>query len=190
LFINASDSHIFIISFVNNTKGIMKMKQHSKNVILATAMLASITLSGCVTTNASKTGGSDYRTAETRKAGEVQYGTLMNVRTVSIRENENVENRNASSLGSGGAILGGTLGSGLGDSGSAKGALFGLLAGAIAGAVTANAVGEVEGWEVDVQLPDGKIIVVVQAKKEGETFTSGMKVRVVKYGDVYRVTAV
>ena len=166
------------------------MKTAIQTTLLATSIISTLALSGCVTTNASKTGGSDYRTAVTRKAGEVQYGTLVNVRTVAIRENESVENRNAGSLGSGGAILGGTLGSGLGDSGSAKGALLGLLVGAVAGAVTANSMGEVEGWEVDVQLPDGKMIVVVQAKKDNEQFTAGMKVRVVKYGDVYRVTPV
>ncbi len=166
------------------------MNTKTKNIIALTAVISTLTLSGCVSTNASKTGGSDYRTAETRKAGEVQYGTLMNVRTVSIRENEGNEARNAGSLGSGGAILGGTVGSGMGDSGSAKGALLGMLVGAVAGAVTSNTIGEVEGWEMDVQLPDSKIIVVVQAKKENEQFNTGMKVRVVKYGDVFRVTAI
>jgi outer membrane lipoprotein SlyB len=162
------------------------MKLLTKTTIVSLAIVATM-LSGCVTTNASKTGGSDYRTAETRKAGEVKYGTLMNVRTVSIRENEGVENRNARSLGAGGAILGGTLGSGLGD-GGVQGALLGVLAGAVAGAVASNSIGEVEGWEVDVQLPDGKIIVVVQAKKDNEQFAAGMKVRVVKYGNILRVS--
>lgn len=166
------------------------MKTTTKNIITIAAMVSTLSLAGCVTTNASKTGGSDYRTAETRKAGEVQYGTLMNVRTVSIRENERAEAANNRSVGSGGAILGGALGSGMGDSGSAKGALLGMLIGAVAGAVTSDKMGEVEGWEMDVQLPDGKIIVVVQAKKENETFTNGMKVRVVKYGETFRVTAV
>ncbi|MCH9742403.1 MAG: hypothetical protein K0U21_04235 [Proteobacteria bacterium] len=166
------------------------MQTTPKRIITISAIITSLTLSGCVTTNASKTGGSDYRTAETRKAGEVQYGTLINVRTVSIRENEGAEAANNRSVGTGGAILGGTLGSGMGDSGSAKGALIGMLVGAVAGAVTSNSVSEVDGWEIDVQLADGKTIVVVQAKKENENFTNGMKVRVVKYGETYRVTPV
>lgn len=143
------------------------------------------TLSGCIATNASKTGGSDYRTAETRKAGEVQYGVIAGVRTVTIRENEGTAGHNAHTMGSGGAVLGGVMG---GNSNGLNGALLGGLIGAVAGSLASDKLGEVEGWEVDVQLPDGKIIVVVQAKKEGETFASGMKVRVVKYGDTYRIS--
>ncbi len=152
--------------------------------VVLTAAVISV-LSGCMATNASKTGGSDYRTGEVRKAGEVQYGTLMGVRTVTIRENEGTEARNAGSLGTGGALLGGTIG---GNSNGLNGAIIGGLIGAVAGAMASDKLGEVEGYEMDVQLPDGKVIVVVQAKKEGENFSSGMKVRVVKYGDTYRVT--
>lgn len=59
--------------------------------------------------------------------------------------------------GSGGALLGG-------NSNGLNGALIGGLIGAVAGAVASNAISETEDWEMDVQLPDGKIIVVVQAK--------------------------
>lgn len=104
---------------------------------------------------------------------------------MTIRENEGAEARNAGAMGSGGALLGGVVG---GNSNGLNGMLLGGLIGAVAGAVASDKMGEVDGWEIDVQLPDGKIIVVVQAKKEGETFASGMKVRVVKYGDTYRVS--
>lgn len=143
-------------------------------------------MSGCMSTNASKTGGSDYRTAETRKAGEVQYGQIVGLRTVTIRENEGAEARNAGAMGSGGALLGGVVG---GNSNGLNGALIGGLIGAVAGAVASNAIGETEGWEMDVRLPDGKIIVVVQAKNEKESFSKGQNVRVVKYGDTYRVSS-
>lgn len=158
-----------------------------KKAILAGAVAVTLTtvLSGCMATNASKTGGSDYRTAETRKAGEVQYGVVAGVRSITIRENEGAEARNAGAMGSGGALLGGVVG---GNSNGLNGAIIGGLIGAVAGAVASNSIGEVDGWEIDVQMPDGKIIVVVQAKKEGETFASGMKVRVVKYGETYRVS--
>lgn len=155
-----------------------------KTLIIGSLITTSL-LSGCMATNATKTGGSDYRTAETRKAGEVQYGVIAGVRSVTIRENEGAEARNAGAMGSGGALLGGVVG---GNSNGLNGMLIGGLIGAVAGAVASDKMGEVDGWEVDVQLPDGKIIVVVQAKKEGENFASGMKVRVVKYGDTYRVS--
>lgn len=156
-----------------------------KTVSLALTLAALTGLSGCVATNASKTGSSDYRTGEVRKAGEIQYGTLMGVRTVTIRENEGAEARNAGSMGTGGALLGGTIG---GNSNGLNGAIIGGLIGAVAGAMVSDKLGEVEGLEMDVQLPDGKVIVVVQTKKEGENFQLGMKVRVVKYGETYRVT--
>lgn len=161
----------------------------AQTAIAITFLASSITLTGCVTTNASKTGGNDYRAAETRKAGEVIYGTLLGVRSVIIRENEGADNANGRSLGTGGALAGATIGSGLGDSGNAKGAIFGALIGAVVGAVANNSsLTETEGWELDVQTPDGRVIVVVQAKKENESYTPGMKVRVVKYGDTFRVT--
>ena len=154
-------------------------------LLAVTASVGVATLSGCMATNASKTSGSAYRTAETRKAGEVQYGVVAGVRTVTIRENEGTAAHNAHAMGSGGAVLGGVMG---GNSNGLNGMLLGGLIGAVAGSLASDKLGEVEGWEVDVQLPDGKIIVVVQAKKEGETFASGMKVRVVKYGDTYRIS--
>ncbi len=146
-------------------------------------IISSTALTGCVTSNASKTTGNDYRTSEVRQAGEVFYGELLQIRNVTIHENERTQDRNQSQLGAGGALVGGVIG---GNSNGLNGMIIGGLIGAAAGAMASGALSETPGYEMDIRLPNGQVIVVTQAKKEGEVF--GSRVRVVKYGNTYRVT--
>jgi outer membrane lipoprotein SlyB len=159
----------------------------NKVIVLSATLLSTALLSGCMQSNAARTTGNDYRTSEVRQAGEVQYGKLMNVRTVRINENHQDSQMNSTGIGTGGAVLGGVIGNNMGGN---NGMLIGGLLGAAAGALASNAtVGETDGWEMDIQLSSGQVIVVVQAKAQTDNFVTGMQVRVVRYGNTYRVSA-
>jgi outer membrane lipoprotein SlyB len=158
---------------------------HTTRTLSLALLLASTSLiSGCSTTQADKTGGSDYTAGEARTVGHVMYGTITHLRSVTIRENPRDAQRRAEQLGSAGSTIGAIAGM---KSDSTAGIIIGSLVGAFAGTALAEDSQEFPAWELDIEM-HGETLVIVQAKNEKDHFTVGMPVRVVQMGSLYRVT--
>jgi outer membrane lipoprotein SlyB len=104
----------------------------------------------------------------------VQTGTVLAVREVVI---EGSADTNVGLYG--GAIMGGAAGSGVGGGGfgTTMASAVGAVGGMIAGRQVEKAVTKADGYEITVQLDDGKQIMVVQKQTDGG-FMDGDRVRV------------
>lgn len=151
------------------------MKSPRPLLIAGFALVAAVPAffgSGC----ASSTSGNVYSRETTRRAQEVQTGTVQSVDAVEIQgERSGV---GAVAGGAAGGVAGSTIGRG---SGSTLAAVGGALAGAAAGAFAEEEITGAKGQEITVQLESGKTIVVVQ---EADTeFQPGDRVRVITAPD-------
>lgn len=126
--------------------------------------------------------GDTYSRDEARRAQEVNYGTVQNVRLVVIEGTK-------SNVGTAaGGVIGGIAGSTVGDgTGSALGTAVGAVIGGLFGAAAEEGMTRQQGVEVTVQMEDGRLLAVVQGQSE-ENFVVGERVRVIgSYGNL-RVT--
>jgi outer membrane lipoprotein SlyB len=107
---------------------------------------------------------------------EVYYGTVLTVADVTIESQQ-------SGLGSvGGAVVGGIVGSTVGKGrGRTLATTGGALAGAAAGSAAEKGAGTKAGLEIEVELDDGRIIVIVQEKDD--EYAVGDRVRIVQARD-------
>ena len=140
-------------------------------------VIVSLIASGCRTSQGSKT----YSRDDAMKVQEVYYGTVLNVAPVKIEAEQ-------SGIGTViGAVVGGVVGSTIGGGDGRKLATVGgAAAGAAAGSAAEKATGTKDAWELEVELDDGRIMVIVQ--EADDVFHVGDRVRVIqgKYGR-YRV---
>ncbi len=142
--------------------------------------LAVLTLAGC--TNSSIYSGDVYTGNQAKTVREVSYGTVMNVRPVTIQAEE-------SGLGSiSGAVLGGVLGNSVG---GGKGrnitTAVGAIAGGMAGSKAGQKMAEVQAVELEIKTDEGKTIAVVQ-KQDISIFRPGQRVRMVGSGSSMNVS--
>ena len=149
----------------------------SKTNIIIILVGFALSLWGCQTTQGSKT----YSPGQAQTALEVYYGTVLKVAEVTIQS----EQTGAGAVG--GAIVGGVIGSTVG---SGRGRKLATTAGALGGAAAGNAVegsaSQKAGLEIEVEMDDGRILVVVQEKDD--EFAVGDRVRLIKSPDgTYRI---
>ncbi|WP_319524529.1 glycine zipper 2TM domain-containing protein [uncultured Desulfosarcina sp.] len=145
-----------------------------RRTITTVAILASFAffLAGCQTSQ----GGRTYTPGQAQTALEVYYGTVLKVSDVTIQ---------APQTGGGavaGAVVGGVVGSTVG---SGRGRRLATTAGALGGAAMGSAVessaAQKAALEIEVEMDDGRILVVVQEKDD--EFAVGDRVRLIKSPD-------
>lgn len=128
---------------------------------------------GC---DATTQGGATYSRGQAQTAMDVFYGTILRVEDVTIEAKQ-------SGVGAlGGAVAGGVVGSTIGGgSGKRLAATGGALIGAATGSAAEKAGGTKPGVEIEVELDDGRMLVVTQDKDD--VYAVGDRVRVVQAGD-------
>jgi len=145
-----------------------------RKTIIAIAMLAGFALfvSGCQTSQ----GGKTYSPGQAQTALEVYYGTILKVSDVTIQAPQSGGGAAA------GAVVGGVIGSTVG---SGRGRRLATTAGALGGAAAGSAVegsaAQKPGLEIEVEMDDGRILVVVQEKDD--EFAVGDRIRLIKSPD-------
>lgn len=138
----------------------------TNHVILVSAAI--LVAGGC----ASDRQGSVYNSKQTQQAYSVTWGTIQRLQTVEIAG----EPGPVGTIG--GGVVGGALGSTIGGgSGRVVAIAVGAVAGAVAGAFTEKAVTGGNAWEIELKTDDGRSLVIVQEKEDGEVFTIGQHVR-------------
>ena len=140
-------------------------------ILVAATLLGSASVVGCAGYAAS---GQSYPQPVTRTAYQVEYGNVIDARTVEIEGSPSI-------IGVwGGATVGRAIGGG-GDEGTTQAVLeaLGTVAGAVAGRAIEKKVTSEEGLEITVELDSSDIIAVVQSRDE--EFAPGDRVRVL-YG--------
>lgn len=129
--------------------------------------VCALSISACSSAPSSST----YTTNQAGTLQEVQYGTVVSVRPIVIREDSAETGKLA------GGVIGGTLGS---DVGEGKGQIVGGVAGAVLGGtvgmVMENAIQAKQGVEIMVRLQDGKTVALAQVSDEH--FAPGEEVKV------------
>lgn len=146
------------------------MKHTIRIISLSTLVaLSAIVMTGCDTASQ---GGKTYTRGQAQQQMNVQYGVLLNVAAVTIEPD---------TTGGGaavGAATGGIAGSMLGSGrGSTLAAMGGALAGAAVGSKAEQNMRTVPGHELEVELDDGRILVIVQ--EADDVFLKGDSVRVI-----------
>lgn len=151
-------------------------------IACASALIFSLTLSGCATFNGSP---DVYSAVQTQREESVRFGTVESVRPVDI----DASNGQPGVLGAiGGGLLGGVAGSAIGGGrGSILTGLIGGIAGAVAGNEVQHRVEQKRGVEITVRLDDGSLRAITQSA-EGPMFYAGQRVRLLSEGGVTRVT--
>ena len=141
--------------------------------IVVVAFLLTFVMAGCQSTSQ---GSKTYTRGQAQTAMQVYYGTVLSVADVTIAKKE-------TGVGAvGGAVVGGILGSTIGSGRGKKLATTGgVLAGAAAGSAAEKGAGKKAGLEVEVELDDGRIMVVVQEKDD--QYAVGDRVRIIQGND-------
>ena len=150
----------------------------SDRMRMVVVMCAVALLAGC----AGGLGGGTYERAEARRAMTVDYGTVESVRQVQLEGTKTPVGTIA------GAAVGGVAGSTIGGgSGRTIATVLGAVAGGVAGSAVEESATRKRGVEVTVKLDNGQLLAVVQ-EDEGEGFSPGERVRVVRDGRTTRVS--
>ena len=148
------------------------MKSPKKMIFLA--ILSSLfIISGCSSMNRS---GPVYSQGQSQRALSVYYGTIIELREVTIAK----ANTGAGAVlgGIAGGVAGSTIGSG---SGRTLAALGGALAGAVAGSAIESGSGTKAGMELTIELDNGRLMAVVQ--EQDGYYRVGDRVRLLQSSD-------
>ena len=141
------------------------------------ALLAALTLAGCVSSNS----GSSYSRYETRREAVVREGVVDSVRSVMIEGTKTPVGTIA------GGAIGGIAGSNIGGgSGQVVGAVLGAVAGGLVGSAAEESITRKPGYEITVRLNNGELRSIVQ--EADEHFSPGERVRLISQDGVTRVT--
>jgi outer membrane lipoprotein SlyB len=153
-----------------------RMEHIGKRRAILIAIAALVLATGCQTSQGSKT----YTRGQAQNPMQIYYGTVLRVSDVTIESNP-------SGVGAGaGGVVGGVVGSTIGKgSGRVLATTAGALAGAAAGAAAEKAVGTKPALEIEVELDDGRLMVIVQEKDD--VFNVGDRVRLIQSGGTMRV---
>lgn len=121
-------------------------------------------------------GSKTYKAGQAQTAQSVYYGTVLNVADVQIQHEET----GAGAVG--GAVVGGIVGSTVGGGRGRKLATTaGALGGAAAGSAAEQARAMRPGVEIELEVDDGRILVVVQEKDD--EYAVGDRVRLIQSPD-------
>ena len=134
---------------------------------------AGLLLAGCETTGQ---GGKTYTRAQAQSAMQVYYGTVLTVADVKIEAEET--GAGAAVGGIAGGVAGSTVGGGRGKK---LATTAGALGGAAVGSAMERARGKQAGLELEVELDDGRIMVIVQGKDN--EYAVGDRVRIIQGAD-------
>ena len=150
-----------------------------KHYLILLLLLLATGLVGC----ASNLSGDTYSRSDTRRAQQVEYGEIVNLRPVQIEGTKTPVGAGA------GTVVGGIAGSSLGGGkGSAIMAVIGAVAGGMAGAAVEEGVTRSQGAEITVKLDSGRTVAIVQGLSPHEKFAVGDQVRVLSSGGSSRVS--
>jgi outer membrane lipoprotein SlyB len=141
-------------------------------IVLTMFFIASVTMSCQTTSQGSKT----YTRGQAQTALTVYYGTVLRVAEVQIQ----AETTGVGAVAGGvvGGIVGSTIGSGRGRRLATTG---GALGGAAAGSAAEKARATRSALEIEVELDDGRLMVIVQEKDD--EFAVGDRVRLLQSPD-------
>ncbi|EIJ44076.1 outer membrane lipoprotein [Beggiatoa alba B18LD] len=139
-------------------------------------LLTTFTLSACATSRS----GSVYTREQARQVQQVEYGTVLAVRSILIEGTK-------TPIGSvGGAAIGAIAGSAVGGGrGSDIAAVAGGIGGWLLGSAAEEGLTRQDGLEITVRLDSGRTVAVVQSADE--IFNIGDKVRLVSGDEESRV---
>lgn len=139
--------------------------------IAAVMLSLTLVMVGCETT-----GTATYSRQQTQQPLTVYSGTVLKISEIQIQ-------RTPTGLGAvGGGVVGGVVGSTIGGGrGRRLATTAGAVAGAAAGSATEKAEGLRPGFEIEIELDDGRLIVVVQEKDD--EFAVGDRVRLLQSPD-------
>lgn len=150
-----------------------------KSCIVA-GMISSLFLAaGCTDMHS----GDTYDGYQAGVVQNVSFGTITNVRQVTIQD----DSSNAPVGALAGAVVGGVLGNAIGQ-GTGRGiaTVGGAVAGGLAGNAIQNQVGKTKGMELEIRLDNGQTIAVVQ--KYNANFRNGARVRITQTGGQAKVS--
>ena len=127
---------------------------------------------GCTTSQS----GQVYSSGQAQKSLSVYYGTIIELRQVTIQDKTS----------GGGAVLGGVAGGVIGSTiGSGRGRTLAAVGGALAGMVAGNAIENQAGTkpaiEFTIELDNGRMMAVVQ--EDRAYYRVGDRVRLLQGGD-------
>lgn len=139
----------------------------------AIAMLSLLILCGC---QPAGTGSKTYSHSQAQSAMTVFSGTVLKVTDVQIQYNQT----GAGSVvgGVAGGVVGSTIGSGRGRT---LATTAGALGGMAAGSAAERAMGTKAALELEVELDNGRLVVIVQEKDD--EFAVGDRVRILQSED-------
>lgn len=126
------------------------------------------------------TSGGEYRRDAALQSGEVDEGTIIQVRKVILQSTAFARNAGTAAGGAIGAAAGASLGKG---NGKLPRAILGGVIGAGVGMATGEALSERVSGEIVLQMDNGKKMYIVQ--EDGLQFQKGERVLVLKSGGVW-----
>lgn len=142
-------------------------------IVLSAILVSPLFLASCQTTNQ---GGRTFTTSQAQTAMRAFNGTILHIDEVQIQRNET--GIGAAAGGVLGGVVGSTIGSGHGTTLATAG---GAAAGAAIGSAGERARGTRPAWEIEVELEDGRVVVIVQ--EQDDVFAVGDHVRVIEGRD-------
>ena len=144
-----------------------------KSVVVYSMMSSMLFAAGC----ADNYSGDTYASNRSGIVQNVSYGTVTNIRQVTIQD----DSSNMPIGAVAGAVVGGILGHSVGGgTGKQLATVGGVVAGGLAGNAIQNQTGKTTGVEVEIRLDNGQTIAVVQ--KMDPNFQIGSRVRLVDAG--------
>ena len=153
-----------------------RMEHIGKLRAILIAIAAALLAAGCQTSQGSKT----YTRGQAQTPMRIYYGTVLRVSDATIESKPT--GVGAGTGGVAGGVVGSTIGKG---SGRVLATTAGALAGAAAGAAAEKAMGTKPALEIEVELDDGRLMVIVQEKDD--VFNVGDRVRLIQSGGTMRV---
>lgn len=150
----------------------MKNDRHLALLSILTICLLALTFSGCGTSQS----GQVYSSGQAQKSLSVYYGTIIELRQVTIQDKTS----------GAGAVVGGVAGGVIGSTiGSGRGRTLATVGGALAGLAAGNAIEKQAGTksavEFTIELDSGRMMAVVQ--EDGAYYRVGDRVRLLQAGD-------
>ena len=134
-------------------------------------------LTVCISCTSTSQGSKTYTSSQAQTALTVYSGTVLKVADVQIQ----TESSGAVG-GVAGAVMGGVLGSTVGGGrGSRVATTAGALGGAAAGSAAEGKMNVKPGVELEVELDDGRLMVIVQEKDD--EYAVGDRIRVIEAQD-------
>lgn len=152
----------------------MKIQRVTPLLLIPAAIAPMLSFTGCESTSQA---GMVYSHSEAQTPLTVHYGTVIQVAQVQI---ETEETGTGAAIG---AIVGGIIGSTIGGGDGKKLATTGgVIAGAAAGSALEQARNTKTALEVEVELDDGRLMVIIQELDPNLQLYPGARVRVIESG--------